>query len=120
MHSLTWPSSSYESRVVKETRSLVESHLPIHKKVALLESAIADEERHVTALQQNVPLADERRRTRLQTAIDLRRRAIAHFRMTVKSLMVQSEGPEAMSKYGVVANGQRENTGDFPFMEYSS
>ena len=118
MRALTWPDSSYETHIVKETRALVESSRPIHTKVALLESAIADEERHVALLEHGYAIADERRRTRLQTAIDLRRRAIAHFRITVKSLVLQNEGAEALSKYSCVTPG--EVTAEIPFMEYSS
>ena len=119
-HSLKWPDSSYESHVVTETRLLVESSHPIHTKVALLESAIANEERHVLVLEQGLAIADEKRRTRLQTALELRRRAIAHFRMTAKSLVVQSEGEGGLGRYHTVANGHQAADGELQFMEYSS
>lgn len=120
MRALAWPDSSYESHVVNETRALVESGHPIHTKVALLEAAIADEECHVAMLEQALALADDKRRNRLQTAIDLRRRAVVHMRMTVKALIVQSEGQEGFDKYHAIQNSHIEVDGELKFMEYSS
>ncbi len=120
MRALIWPDSSYDHRVILETRALVESDLPIHSKVALLEMAIVDEESHVALLEEAFALADEKRRTRLQGVIDLRKRACAHFRMTVKSLAIQSEGAEGLQRYSAVANGHAEADEGVPFMEYSS
>jgi|SRR5579871_4763763 len=121
MRSLARPDSSYESHVVQETRALVESHHPIPTKIALLEACLADEECHIAMLQQHLAIADEKRRARLQSVIDLRRRAVAHLRMTVKSLIVQHEGQDGLDRYHAVGNGRQEVAeGDFPFMQYSS
>lgn len=43
-------SESFVGRVVKETRALVNSSHHVHTKVALLESAIADELEHIGIL----------------------------------------------------------------------
>ncbi len=120
MRSLRWLDGSYESHVTLETRALVESTHPIHTKIALIEAAIADEAKHIGVLENQLAIADERRRERLLSVIGLRRRAVAYLRMTVKSLVVQSEGSDGMHRYCAIANEPECASDGITFMEYSS
>lgn len=115
-----WQDDSFESHVVQETRALINSHHPIHTKVALLETAIEDEERQIADLEEQMLLATEHRRARILRIIEWRRRAIGHFRVTVKSLVVQIRGSESLHTYAIRTVGQDDTGGGFPFMEYSS
>lgn len=122
-------SESFVGRVVKETRALVNSSHHVHTKVALLESAIADELEHIGILQSQLPGATPNRQARLLKILDLRKRALAHYRCTVKALLLRDQRSLALRRLpSFLAGGPPTSTrareapqpGDYPFMEFSS
>ena len=110
---------SYVTRVIKETRALVNSRHAIHTKIALIESAIMEEADKIQSLENLIEGAPPTRQVRLQKAIELRKRALGHYRCTVKSLLLKEQrslGLRMLPSFLGESSGQ----GEIQFMEFSS
>ena len=110
---------SYVTRVIKETRSLVNSRHPIHTKIALIESAIMEENDKIRSLEVLIKGAPTTRQVRLQKVIELRKRALGHYRCTVKSLLLKEQRSLALRRLPSLL-GESTGQGEIQFMEFSS
>src|SRR5262249_22992846 len=120
---------SYVARIIRETRVLVNSNHLLHTKVALLESAIAEETHRIEEIERQLPGPDPARQERLRRILELRRRALGHYRCTVKGLLLREQRSMAMRRLPSFLGGgsplsdrarEAPAPGDHPFMEFSS
>ena len=120
---------SYVGRIIKDTRLLVNSNHAVHTKIALIESAIAEESDRIVALEYQLHGAEPALQSRLQKVIELRRRALGHYRSTVKALLLREKRSMALRRLPTFLSGgpptreqgrEAPGPGDHPFMEFSS
>lgn len=117
---------SYVGRVIKETRVLVNCGHALHTKIALLESAIAEEQKRIALLETQITGASPARQARVNKMLELRRRALGHYRCTVKALLAKERRSIAFRNLPLLLGApatttfEAQTAGDPPFMEFSS
>lgn len=120
---------SYVARIIKETRVLVNSNHALHTKIALIESAIAEEIERIAELERQLPGSNPARHARIHKALELRKRALGHYRCTQKALLLKDQRSMSLRRLpSFIAGGpptierarEASSPGDYPFMEFSS